>query len=165
MTRKSLFLFLSALLSMLPSTCAAREPDSPRGQAYVFVAPGLWTHDEIVSGTLHFGGGGEAFIHKGLAAGAEIGYVMPWRTPSDGIGMLSLDGSYHVPRGSKVAIFVTGGYSLGFHSETANLINFGGGATYWFKKREGIRFEVRNHFYTASVRKDYLDFRLGFSFR
>jgi hypothetical protein len=165
MTGKSLFLFLSALLSIIPSPCAAQNSSSAHAQGYVFVAPGLWTHEETVSGTLHFGGGGEAFIHKGLAAGAEIGYVLPWRAPGDGIGMLSLDASYHVPRGSKLAVFVTGGYSLGFRSQTANFLNLGGGATYWFKKKEGIRFEVRNHFYTESMRTDYLDFRLGFAFR
>ena len=166
MTGKSLFLFLSALLSIIPSPCSSQDGSSSHAQGYVFVAPGLQTHEEMVSGTLHFGGGGEAFIiHKGLAAGAEIGYVMPWRSPADGIGILSLDGSYHLPRGSKLALFVTGGYSLGFGDGTANFLNLGGGATYWFMKKEGVRFEVRNHVSTASYRTDYLDFRLGFAFR
>jgi hypothetical protein len=165
MNGRSLSLFLSALLSMLPSPCAAQKSYSSHAQGYLFVAPGLWTHESTVSGTLHFGGGGEAFIHKGLAAGAELGYVVPWRAPGDGIGMLSLDASYHVPKGSQLAIFVTGGYSLGFCSGTANFLNFGGGATYWFKRKEGVRFEVRDHVYTASSRTNYLDFRLGFAFR
>jgi hypothetical protein len=165
MTGKSLFLFLSALLWIIPSPCAAQESFPEYVQGYVFFAPGIWTHEGTVSRTLHFGGGGEAFMYKGLAAGAEVGYMAPWRAPSDGIGMLSLDASYHLPMGNKVAVFVTGGYSLGFSSETANFLNLGGGLIYWFKRKEGIRFEVRNHVYTASVRRDYLDFRLGFAFR
>jgi hypothetical protein len=97
---------------------------------------------------MHYGGGAEVLIVKGLAAGAELGYLAPAKCSGCGIGVLSANGSYHFgardPK-SKVIPFVTGGYSLGFREGHGNMYNFGGGVQYWFSRRVGFRAEVRDH--------------------
>jgi hypothetical protein len=94
------------------------------------------------------GAGGEAFLWKGLAAGADIGYVFPSSEGSDGFGLLSVNPAYHFTnrsRTQKLVPFVTAGYALGFRSGTANFFNWGGGVTYWPAERLGVRLEVRDY--------------------
>ena len=136
-----------------------------KGQGYVFFAPGGIIGDGYSVGTLHFGGGGEALLYRGLGIGAEAGYLAPWRQLGDGIGLLSIDGSYHFRRNQRFTPFITGGYSLGFRSGTANLINFGAGAHYWFKDQVGLRFEFRDHIDPSYLNDHYLSGRIGISFR
>ena len=84
------------------------------------------------------GGGGEGFIYKGLAAGADLGYMWPRGAASEGIGLLSVNGAYHVVNREtpgRLVPFVTAGYSLAFRSRTVNLFNWGGGATSKSTKR------------------------------
>lgn len=97
------------------------------------------------------GGGAEGFLWKGLAAGAELGYLFPRTEPGNGIGLFNVNGAWHFvnrdhPR--KFVPFVTAGYTLGFRNGTANLFNWGGGATYWFSRHAGLRTEVRLYEYT-----------------
>jgi hypothetical protein len=93
------------------------------------------------------GGGGEALIYRGLAAGADLAYLWPRGAAGQGIGLLSANGAYHFvnrERRGRFVPFVTAGYSLAFRSGTANLFNWGGGATYWFTDHAGMRVEVRD---------------------
>ncbi len=83
----------------------------------------------------------------------------------DGIGLLSLNPSYHfadrhTPR--KLVPFVTGGNSLAFRSGTLSLFNYGGGATYWLSKRIGLRLKERDHRRGGSFASF---FRAGLTFR
>jgi hypothetical protein len=135
------------------------------GQGYVFFAPGAIRGYGTSAGTFHFGGGAEGFVYKGLAAGSEIGYLAPWRAGRDGIGLLSLDGSYHLKRDAKVSPFVTGGYSLAFQNGHANAVNFGAGVNWWAGRHTGVRLEFRDHFETQYTEVHYLGFRIGFAFR
>jgi len=94
------------------------------------------------------GAGGEAFLWKGLAAGADIGYVFSSSEGSEGFGLLSVNPAYHFTsrnRTQKLVPFVTAGYALGFRSGTANFFNYGGGVTYWMSERVGLRLEVRDY--------------------
>ncbi len=110
------------------------------------------------------GGGGDGFIYKGLALGADLGYHF---TGSElGFGLFSGNASYHFggrERARKLVPFATAGYGVAFREGALNMLNFGGGVTYWFGDHLGARFEVReyresqNHFLTA--------FRVGLSFR
>jgi hypothetical protein len=167
------------LLFVFVSPCPAQE-SVPRGEGYIFIAPGLRTHEEAVNGITHFGGGGKIFLYKGLAAEAEIGYLRPWQETYEDLGMLSFDASNTWRKGSKLTRFVFAGFSfglrdrtLGLHAnnpfedaaETLNLLNFGFGGTYWFRARSGLRFEIRDHFYLAEIDRHYLEFRLAFAFR
>jgi hypothetical protein len=135
------------------------------GQGYVFLAPGAFVGGGSSVGTAHLGAGGEALIYRGIGAGAEIGYLTPWRDFSAGIGVLSLNGSYHFNRARKLSPFLTGGYSLAFRNGHANLFNVGGGMNYWFSDKVGLRLEFRDHINTGYTLAHYLSSRIGISFR
>ena len=160
----------SPILVLTACSIAAwgQAENSHAGHGYVFGAIG-----SVAPGgggtTAHFGGGGEAFVYKGLGVGAEIGYLGPTASLSDGFGLFSANGSYHfgarTPR-RKVVPFVTGGYSLAFRNGHANLANFGGGITYWFHDRVGLRAEFRDHLYPCSgCTAHFWGFRLGLALR
>lgn len=133
------------LALMAPQLVSAQGEGTHSGQGYVFFAPGAIVSNGTSTGTFEIGGGAEGFLYRGLAVGAELGYLAPWRARGDGIGLLSADGSYHFSRGSRVSSFLTGGYSLAFRSGSANAINFGGGANLWVSGHTGSRLEFRDH--------------------
>ncbi len=113
---------------------------------------------------LSFGAGGEGMVAGGLGVGGEIGYLYPGGQFSQGIGLASANASYHFfQQGSgRWVPFLTGGYTLGFRSGATSLVNYGGGLTYWFRPRLGLRLEVRDHHHPeASI----VSFRVGISFR
>lgn len=153
------------LLTFALSVIGTAQSKDYKGQGYLFFAPGVVTGSGASEGTFHFGGGGEGFLYRGLAAGGEIGYVAPWSHGADGIGLLSLDGSYHLKRSSSLSPFVTGGYSLGFRSGHFNAVNYGGGVNWWIGERKGVRLELRDHVETQFSDVHYLGFRIGFVFR
>ncbi len=175
------------LLAAMPGLIAAQTDSAPptssvatstttpsqsnkeyRAHGYVFVAPGVIASPGGATGTLHFGGGGEGLVYKGLGVGAEIGGLAPYRAFDSGIGIFSVDASYHFLKASKsgkVVPFVNGGYTLFFRSGTASGVNFGGGVNYWFKERIGLRFEVRDHVAPEYSDVHYVGFRFGLAFR
>lgn len=169
MRKLALFLCLAILVPVV--AWGQDAPSDSRGQGYVFVAPGAATTFSCGSctyGMLHFGGGGEALLYKGLGIGAELGYVAPMEGMSDGIGLLSINGIYLFRSRThpKLEPFLTGGGSLGFVSGGAfGGMNFGGGVQYWMRKRIGLRFEFRDHIPTASTSSHLLEGRIGFAFR
>lgn len=153
------------LLTFALHVIGAAQNEAHKGQGYVFFAPGVITGGGVSEGTFHFGGGGEGFLYKGLAAGGEIGYVAPWKDSGQGIGLLSLDGSFHLKRSSRLSPFVTGGYSLAFRSGHANGVNYGGGVNWWISEGKGLRLEFRDHVETQFTDVHYVGFRIGFAFR
>ena len=63
---------------------------------------------------------------------------------------------------------MTGGYTLGFRSESVNAMNVGGGANYWLSDTLGLRLELRDHLpvIDGGVHDDHLwGLRLGFTWR
>lgn len=136
------------IMVMLPALATGQESDhKTAARAYGFVSPGIAVGDGLATGFLHFGGGAEVRLIKGVGIGAELGYLAPFRYLSQGVGMLSLNGLYNFERaGAKFTPYVTGGYSLIFRSGHLNAMNFGGGIDYWFRKKVGLRLEVRDHF-------------------
>jgi hypothetical protein len=140
------------------SITAFAQEDTSRAQAHVFFAPGLSSSGG--SSFTHFGGGGEALI-KRFGVGGEIGYMSPWGSFSDGVGVFSPNASFYMPTG-KLSPFVTGGYTLFFRNGTANGFNYGGGINYWFKERTALRFEVRDN---VVSREHLVGFRVGLTFR
>jgi hypothetical protein len=160
-------IFMLLILGSVPGLTLAQATDPHHGQGYAFVAPGGASGGGATVTTLHIGGGGEGLLYKGLGVGGELGYWGPTKSFGDGVGLLSVNGSYHVlPRNSdrKVVPFVTAGYSLAFRSATANLFNFGGGINYWISKRVGLRLEFRDHVWFAGP-LHYWGFRIGVAFR
>ncbi|HLK33430.1 MAG TPA: hypothetical protein VKT29_10095 [Terriglobales bacterium] len=148
------------LVAVLSASLASAQEHN--GQGYLFFAPGVITSPGSSTSSLHFGGGGEGFLHKGIAAGAELGYLAPWDDFGGGIGLLSLDGQYHFGRGQRVVPFATAGYSVAFRNGHANLFNYGLGANIWLRARKGLRLEFRDHVDSSN---HYIDFRIGYAFR
>ncbi len=162
---KKHFVLLAVLIFLSVSVMAQ---DDYKGQGYLFVAPGTAVYGSGGGsyGILHFGGGGEGFLYKGLAAGAEIGYVGPTQSYGDGVGLLSVNGGYHFKAPDrKLVPFLTGGYSLAFRSGHLNGANFGGGVTYWAGERYGVRLEFRDNYFPQGSGLHQLGFRVGLSFR
>lgn len=154
-------------LALVPALAAAQTADERRGQGYVFVAPGGIAPNGSTA-TVQFGVGGEGLVHKGLGVGGEVGYLTSTRSLGGGFGILSANTSYHFTKASvssKVVPFVTGGYSLFFGDGRANGFNAGGGVTYWFRERLGLRLEFRDQVIAEGRAVHYLGFRVGLSFR
>ncbi len=153
-------------LLFMQGLCEAEGGEHHRRQQYLFFAPGTLAPE--TESTIQFGGGAEWLVHKGLGFGVDGGYMTLPGCFSCGLGMLSLDASYHFfPRdeSGKVVPFVTGGYTLAFREGTANLLNFGGGLNYWFNDGLGLRVEFRDHLYPGYWDGHLLSFRIGLSIR
>ncbi len=162
------FIVWSILLSLFASFAPASAPAQDRlkygGQGYAFVGFGAVNTEES---TLHFGGGGEVNLYKGLGFGVEAGYLAPTRYLGEGIGILSLDGQYTFNTGSpgRLKPFLTGGYTLAFRGGHVNAINFGGGVHYWFSRHAGLRLEFRDHVSPDLWNAHAWQGRVGFDFR
>lgn len=160
MTALSLPIRLVWLLLSATATMLAQS------NGYVFWAPGGVTSCGHTSGAMYLGGGAEGISRIGLGGGGEIGYVTPWESFKAGIGIASVNGSFHFHQSGLVVPFVTGGYTLFFRSGRANGFNVGGGVNWWFADRTGLRIEIRDHVGTGRLRNDHLwAIRLGLTFR
>ncbi len=160
----SLVLGAAAQTPMPSSRKAANREGS--GWGYVFAGPGGTSGGG--TGTLQIGGGGEGLLKGGVGVGAELAYLTPIRSVGDGIGMFSVNGSYHFLKASdsgKLVPFVTGGYTGFFRSGYANGVNFGGGVNYWFKPRVGLRVEFRDSFFAQDTSNHFMNVRVGITFR
>jgi hypothetical protein len=113
--------------------------------------------------TLQAGVGGEVTLWRGLGAGVEVTGLGPRDHLTDGFGLASANGYYHLPRFSdgKWDPFVTGGYSLLFRSGHVNLGNFGAGTNYWFSRHAGVRVEARDQIWTSGPAVHYWGVRFG----
>ena len=167
------FMLLIISLVMFAGITQAQEFGEKRAIGYLFVAPGGAASNQDSSPTMHFGGGGEYLIYKGLGAGAEIGALLPVGSSGcscstgNGIGLFSSNASYHFLNASqnrKLVPFVTAGYTGAFQSEWGeSWFNFGGGADYWFRERAGLRVEFRDHVDPQhSEPIHFLEARVGF---
>ena len=151
--RTSLVVLIGLLLTVLASA---------QTHGYAFFAPGGATSGGYTSGTSHIGVGGEGVFKNGIGIGAELGYLMFRRDIESGIGIASINGSYHFNKDAKLVPFVTGGYSLAFRSGTGNLGNFGGGVNWWFRPKIGLKIEFRDHVHSDL---NLWSFRFGVTFR
>ena len=158
------------VLMLIPMAAHAQRSERGSAQGSIFFGPG-GVSGGTTTATVHFGGDAEVLVYKGLGAGAEIGYLTPWQSFSDGIGVFSVNGSYNFfPRrtGQKTVPFVTGGYTLFFRSGTANGFNFGGGVNWWFKPKLGLHLEFRDLVWPgrfSSSTAHAFEFRVGVAFR
>lgn len=152
------------LLALIQAVAFAQSPSDKRAWVYVFGGAGGNSGGGSTA-SFQVGAGGEKLVYKGLGLGAEIGYLAPFRSGGDGIGILSPDVSYHFKSSnSKLVPFVTGGYSLAFRSgPTSSGGNFGGGVQYWMKDHLGLRLAFRDHVFSSDSPHFY-QFRVGLSF-
>ncbi len=153
---------LASLLFFSASSIPLMAQTGGHGYGYF----GVDLRDRCCGRLLTVGGGGDAYVYRGLAVGADIGYLFPSDSGRDGVGILSVNPSYHFTsrsRDQKVVPFVTAGYTLGFRSGTANFFNWGGGATFWFHRSMGVRAEIRD--IRNSQESFNTSFRIAFAFR
>jgi len=137
---------LAGALTLAAIASPAATAHAQGAYGYVFGAPGAISCCGESEGTLHFGGGGEFVTPIGVGVGAELGFLGTWDGFSEGIGVFSVNGSYHFGQAtSRLRPFVTGGYSLFFRQGSANLWNVGGGVQYWFRDGLALRVEFRDH--------------------
>lgn len=158
------FRMVSLFILVLFCTLAANAQGNSYG--YLLAGPG-GTAPNGGGATLLIAGGGEGVFNNGAGLGAEAGYVFPFEAPGDGLGLFSINGSYHFLNSSgKTVPFVTGGYSGFFRNGYANGVNFGAGVNYWFKPRTGLRFEFRDNIAVFdSEAVHFLNVRVGVTFR
>ncbi len=167
-----------AWLFVIPTLASAQSVYSPpRGLGYGSVGAG--TKGMTPTAAL----GGEVYISKGLAVGAEVGATAITEQKMFGVG--SADLSYHFfskkNRGS-VAPFAAGGYTLFFGHNTSagkdvttNGFNVGGGLDLFTTKRLGVRLDVRYYGHGGRILSRYsfpnidllsfVAFRIGMTFR
>ena len=159
-------LTIFTLLLLLPVLAMAEDNDQEtHAQGYVFAAPGKLRS----SSTLHFGGGAEFDLYKGLGFSTDIGYISNPQCMGRGFGILSPNVRFAFTNAndSKLVPYITGGYSLLFRSSSANSYNFGGGIDYWFHDKAALKVEFRDHVWRYSSYSTYhiWQIRMGFSFR
>src|SRR5262245_52884746 len=95
-----------SLLALFPALSLAQAPER-RGWGYTFAGVGGVSNRDTAY--VNFGGGGERLIYKGLGMGAEVGVFAPSKDLGNGIGILSVNPSYHfgnATRSGKVVPFV-----------------------------------------------------------
>ena len=126
-----------------------------------YLVGGIGTRDEKLTSQAALGG--ELVFYKGVGAGAEIGAIMGHNS----FGIISFNGYYHIPVSdppARVDPFVTVGYTAGVSVSTDNLYNVGAGFHYWFYRRVGLRFELRDIVVPgARPSSHFWGFRLGFA--
>jgi len=188
-----------ALFLMTPHSAPAQDAQKQsEGEAYVFIAPIVSNTQYIFNpayagvifpigtsppsneffqkrGGVNTGFGGEVFVYKGLGVGAEAGYLAPdWSfSGNNGVGVVSLDGSYHFfgkKNHRRIEPFVVGGYSLYYGDRTATEsgFNFGGGVNWWFSRHAGLRLELREQDHIHDFHSQFtrvVAFRVGMTFK
>ena len=162
--------WLVAVPAAAPAQSGGGAPAKPiSGLGYGFGGVGAAIGEGDSTGTWHLGGGGDAIFADAVGIGAEIGYLNSFEEDSEGVGVFSVNGSYHFGGGSpsgKVRPFVTGGYTLGFRDGHANLFNVGGGVNFWLKPKVGLRVEFRDHIWVEdNDTLQFLGVRVGVTFR
>lgn len=160
-----LFLAICALSTLATAQQNTNKSYQYKGNVYGLANLGACIHGYSFLGG---GGGGEVFVYKGMSLGAEGSYS----AFSDGprIGFVTGQiGHHYGNRNKSVGIdpFISYGAGLGFNGNIRRgygvASNFGGGATYWFKERVGLRLEGR----AMGINVQELIFvaRVGISFR
>lgn len=132
---------------------------------HVYYAPAVIRSYGGNTFTHGIGGGYNKGIWRGVGFLGDIGWFFPGDRPDIGVGLGSLNASYHFVSSARVEPFVTGGYGFMFRSRVNNMANFGGGAIWWFGRRTGLRVELRHHTDRESRGDNVTSFRIGLGFR
>ena len=158
---------LAVALVSIPLSLGAADPQADfryNGNGYVFFSAGSCQHRYFNVGV---GGGGEAFLWRGLALGVDAGY---YRFPADrnvGYGVLTLNPGYHFVNRKKPMKFdpYVSGTVLGIAFAPGAIAPAGGlgfGVNYWFKERMGLQTGVQAQGVDGEA---LIVFRIGLTFR
>jgi hypothetical protein len=146
----------------LAGEAAAKEEKRYNGNYYGYFTAGACQHGYGIFGG---GGGAEGFLWKGISVGVDASYQQ--FTDGWGFGLITPQFGYHFINRSKPVkwdpfVTIGGGVAIPGAGATGTG-NFGGGVTYWFKPRWGLRLEYRAH--VVAYEEGLNTFRIGFSFR
>src|SRR5437868_211880 len=87
--RSGILIFMLSAVS-IPCTSA-----QPSGDGYVFLGLDK-AEGASLAEALTVGLGGDALLYKGFGIGFDLGYLFPRHGVGDGIGLVSLNGTYHL---------------------------------------------------------------------
>lgn len=155
-------LFLSCMLLLLSSPAYGQAKEK-KGWGHAFWGCGFTTDGSDSEGFVHYGGGVETLLARGLGVGLELGYLS-WSGFTDGIGVFSPGVVYAFNTDRKTIPFVTGGYTLYFREGSVNGAFLGGGINYLIGEDWGIRVEGRDQIWTADDGVHNLEARFGVMF-
>ena len=152
-----------AILILCQGLAMGQTSDERKGWGYLFGGVGgrSGAGSDVV---INVGGGGEGILGKGFGVGGEVGYLTNTRDTGSGVGLASVNLSYHFNRAQKLVPFVSGGGSVAFRSGATGGGNIGGGVHYWMSDNVGLRLEVRDFIFSSDSPNNVL-FRIGLSFR
>ena len=167
---------LLIILILIPTSVAAQSSNDNNYYGYLSAGGGVTAYGSgIENNSMMIAAGGEAFVHKGLAAGAEIGMHFPPSRIGSAIGIFSPNISWHfLKRSGRISPIITGDYSLFFRDGTSNgfklwALGFGlgGGVIWWFRDGVGLRLEARDFIPTGlgPSTRHLISFRAGVAFR
>ena len=111
--------------------------------------------------------GGEVFVFRGFAVGGEGGLL---GGGSCCLPHISVNAARHFAksrfRTKGLVPFVTGGFTVGSPEPGISVkgFNAGGGVTWWFRNRVGLRAEIRDYIFPPE-HVNFLALRFGISFR
>lgn len=142
---------------------AEGEPFRYKGSGYGYFTAGACQHSYAIVGG---GGGAEGFVWRRMTVGVEGGYQSftqggRWGTVYFPIGYHAVDRN-KAARWDPFVSFAVGLFYAGGGSASATA-HFGGGTTYWFRKRVGVRTEFRIHSFAAD--EVTMQGRVGIAFR
>ena len=145
--------------------CSLAPASAQRTHGYVFAAPGGITDTDLDGPTLHFGGGAEIVLPRGVGIGGEVGVLSPGGKVLSSIGVASANAYYHFGPKGRIGPYVTGGYSLLFRGDSGSGANFGAGVNLWFFRSLGLKLEFRDHLVSAGgVTNHWWGGRVGLNF-
>jgi hypothetical protein len=132
----------------LPGQEAGQEPFRHRGTGYVYYGAGAPMSDSgAINYPLGIGGGGEVFLMRGLAAGADFGYCTNPDYRDVNYRLFSADVSLHrnPAKFRRVDPFAVGGLGLlNTWSTSWSKMGFVGfGLDAWIHRHLGLRLETR----------------------
>lgn len=165
MQRRTLVVILLGVAASLQAQDSPEKAFRYRGSGYVLFGAGACQHRVPA---VHISGGGEAFVFRGLSVGGELGYHTFVERYATGFGVGTMTVGYHfVDRDTPKRFdpFVSMGFP-GFYATRefggGAAGSLGGGLTYWFKRKIGLRAEYRIY---ALAEEGIQTFRIGLSFR
>ena len=161
------------IVVLMLTICAAAAAQKTNG--YIYFGGGGIASSLKTGRFVHFGGGLDVGVGKGMAGNIEGGALYGAVYEDAGFGLFSPGVSYHPLqwRNPKVDPFISGGYTLmGNSHRSGSLFYFGGGIKYWTSERKALLVEFRDHVgdhavvLTAAQGSVHLwEIRVGMAFR
>jgi hypothetical protein len=135
-----------ALCMISSATVLAQGSFRDRGSGFIYYGTAAAMDSGSIGYPVGIGAGGQVFLIRGLAAGADFGYYANPGYSDVDFRLFSANLGYHFKSRRvfhRIDPFVVGGWGL-FNDRSNVSLGFGGaGLDAWFRKKIGLRFEGR----------------------